>query len=145
MAKSKAKVKFDIPLAQSVTMKAVRRGVRAATLEAQRIVQVDILSSTPQRTGRKYKRGKNNYHIASAPGEAPAPDTGQLRNMTTVSFSTDNENPMVAVGKVVNNLEKGADLELGTDRIAPRPWISLLLSGEYKDRIFATFARFSRL
>jgi len=136
---ARAKVTFDIPLAQKVAMNAASRGVRAATLEAKRILQVDILSSDPPRSGRDYPRGKNGLmHRASAPGEAPAPDTGQLRALTSTEFST---NGTVAIGRVVNNLDKAAKLELGTEKIAPRPFMSKLLSGQYVARIKDAFDR----
>lgn len=34
----------------------------------------------PSRTGRRYRRGKTAIHVASAPGEPPAIDTGNLVN-----------------------------------------------------------------
>lgn len=143
---ARGKTKINVDLAEKVAMDRAMKGVRAAGLEAKRIVQVDILSSDPPRTGRKYKRGKNNYHIASAPNESPAPDTGQLRNTMGVSFERDKS---VARSVVYSNLEKAADLELGTVKdggnIAPRPWISRLLTGEFTDRIRAAFYRASRL
>jgi len=138
------KVYFDIKLANDLVRKAAVRGVRATTIEALRIVQVDILSSDPQRTGRLYKRGKTKLHQASAPGEAPAPDTGQLRNMTKAEFLSDVTSGY-ALGKVVNNLAKAADLEIGTDKIEPRPWISRLLRAEYRARLMAVFASKARL
>lgn len=136
------KVNFNIALAQNVAMDKAMRGIRAATIEGQRITQVDILSSSPPRTGRLYRRGKTKFHQASSPGESPAPDSGQLRELTNVEFS---KNGMVAIGKVVNNLEKAAMLQLGTEKIAPRPWISRLLGGEFRDRIKAAFVRGARL
>lgn len=141
MARGKSKVKFDIPLAQKVAMDRAMKGVRGATLEAQRITQVDILSSNPPRTGRKYKRGKKLYHTASAPGEAPAPDRGILRASINVQFERDN---LQARGVVYSNLAYGADLELGS-KLPPRPWISRLLGGEYVDRIRRAFYRFAGL
>lgn len=135
---AKSKVTFNIPLAEKVAMDAASRGVRAATLEAKRLLQVDILSSDPPRTGLTYSRGKTAVHRASAPGEAPAPDTGQLRAMTQVEFA---KNEKAVQGKVVNNLEKAAKLELGTEKMAARPFMSLLLGGDYVKRIKAAFDR----
>jgi len=138
------RVYFDIKLANDLVRRAAVRGVRATTIEALRIVQTDILSSDPKRSGKLYKRGKKKLHQASAPGEAPAPDTAQLRNMTKVEFLSDVVSGY-ALGKVVNNLEKAAALELGTDKIAPRPWISRLLTAENTARLKAVFASKTRL
>lgn len=134
---AKPKVTFDVNLAQKVAMDAAQRGVRAATLEAKRILQVDILSSDPPRTGKVYPRGKDNFHRASAPGESPAPDTGQLRALVQVEFE---KNATVAIGRVVSNLEKSAKLELGTEKIAPRPFLSRVPK-EFSKRIKEAFDR----
>ena len=50
-----------------------------------------IASMTGQKSGRKYKTGKNTIHQASAPGQAPAAPTGFLRNSITVGRVNDYE------------------------------------------------------
>jgi len=50
-----------------------------------------IASMTGQKSGRIYKIGKNRTHQASAPGQAPAVLTGQLRSSITVNRVTDYE------------------------------------------------------
>lgn len=65
-------------------------------------------------TGRTYKRG-SIMHRASAPGEAPATDTGRLAN--SVTFETDGPNSV----SVQSLLAYAAYLEWGTFKIAPRP------------------------
>ena len=50
-----------------------------------------IASMTGQKSGRIYKIGKNRTHQASAPGQAPAVVTGQLRSSITVNRVTDYE------------------------------------------------------
>lgn len=68
-------------------------------------------------SGIKYKRGKT-FHIASAPFEAPATDTGQL--LRTILFGVSN-----------NELEVGSAggapyaplLEEGTKNMEPRPFL----------------------
>jgi hypothetical protein len=50
-----------------------------------------ISSMTGQKSGRIYKIGKNRTHQASAPGQAPAVLTGQLRTSITVNRVTDYE------------------------------------------------------
>ncbi|HVL03581.1 MAG TPA: hypothetical protein VM386_04000, partial [Acidimicrobiales bacterium] len=66
-------------------------------------------------SGRLYKgrRGRGD-HRASAPGEPPAPDTGQYRN----SWSWRMGAGYVEVG---TNLEQGPSLEFGSSRMAARP------------------------
>ncbi len=50
-----------------------------------------IASMTGAKSGRIYKIGKNRTHQASAPGQAPAVLTGQLRSSITVNRVTDYE------------------------------------------------------
>lgn len=63
------------------------------------------------KSGREY-----GGHVASAPGEAPAIDTGELIN----SIQTDINGLSATVG---TNQEKAAHLEFGTAHIAARPFM----------------------
>jgi HK97 gp10 family phage protein len=70
------------------------------------------------RTGRSYTR-RSVTHIASAAGEPPKTDTGQLvRNITVNKDSV----LKYSVGSR-KGAPYGAWLELGTRTIAPRPWL----------------------
>lgn len=55
-------------------------------------------------------------HQASAPGEMPAIDTGNLANSVQVEFETE------TVAIVFTNADYAANLEYGTMRMAPRPF-----------------------
>ncbi len=70
----------------------------------------------PPKTGRIYQRGRQQ-HQASAPGEAPATDTGNLVNSARV------ERVSELSALVVVNAEYGAALEFGAPyrNLAPRP------------------------
>jgi len=70
------------------------------------------LQSGPK-TGRVYKRGKVT-HQASAPGQAPATDTGTLAS----SIYFENGRLSATIG---SRLAYAYYLEFGTARIAPRP------------------------
>jgi phage gpG-like protein len=72
------------------------------------------------KTGRSYGR-----HKASAPGEAPATDTGALAS----SIARVSGKPGAAVG---TNLEYGKHLEFGTTNIKPRPWLFPALESQRK-------------
>ncbi len=128
--KSSVSVNIDFKLADAIGEQAALRGVRGATLEAERIL-VDILSQPG--SGEVYKRGSRT-HRASAPGEAPAPDTGRLRaSRDTEIFAT----PGGAHGVISVNAEYAAALELGTERVDERPFISKVL--QYGARLKAAF------
>lgn len=80
-------------------------------------VQSDAIKAIQRgaKTGRTYKR-RGVTHQASAPGEAPATDTGRLAS----SVKRVDDGPVVAVGTAV---EYGAFLEFGTSKIKARPWL----------------------
>lgn len=69
------------------------------------------------RSGRTYKRGKKGFHVASAPGEFPASDSGALvRDISLERFADS-----VTVGS--RKEPHGYYLEFGTSRMAARPWL----------------------
>jgi hypothetical protein len=130
-------VQIDLALADGLSQAAVERGVRAATIDAKGLM-VGILNQPGK--GKTYTRGTVT-HTASAPGQAPAPDTGRLKNSTQGEVFATSEG---ALGIVSVNTEYAAALELGTEKIAPRPFISRLAT-DYAARLAAVFARFARL
>ena len=67
-----------------------------------------------------YTYNKNIPHHPSLPGNAPAPDSGNLRD--SVHYTTE-ESDSIIVGRVGTDVDYGRMLELGTSRIAPRPWL----------------------
>lgn len=69
------------------------------------------------KSGRVYKRGKKGRdHVASAPYEAPAVDTGRLINS---SIYKRNVSPLELI--VGSNVKYSEHLEFGTRRMKPRP------------------------
>lgn len=103
------------------------RATRAATLQAKS--EVFVMLSHPG-SGRMY-----GAHQASAPGEPPAPNTGELRGSLVDTVSV---NRGVVVGRVVENHEAAAHLEGGTENMAPRPHMRRALTEGWK-RINAAF------
>ena len=80
---------------------------------------LDTLSGS--RTGRKYKvPGTNKYYTASAPGEPPAVQLGDLRKSVKSGVEKKGED---VTGFVGTELEKGSMLEFGTRKMKPRPWL----------------------
>jgi hypothetical protein len=92
--------------------------VDATALEA--VTDVRKAIQGPPKTGREYARGVNNdkVHRASAPGEAPATDTGALVS------SIYNESRGKYSRAIGSRLNYAYYLEFGTFRMAKRPsWI----------------------
>ena len=76
------------------------------------------LMSLPK-SGRFYKVSKRGaLHQASAPGEAPAVDTGNLR----AGIKTDEVTPILFEVRVA--AEYASYLEYGTRRMLPRPYVA---------------------
>ena len=116
-----------------VTAKLQREAKRLVRDTGARIKQTAIDSiEEGDKSGRIYLKGKapkmgkrgkklkdrRKEHIASAPGEPPATDSGQLVG------SIDYEMTGEASAVVGTNVEHGMHTEFGTSRgMAPRPWL----------------------
>lgn len=68
------------------------------------------------KTGRAYKRGKTRVHIASAPGESPASDSGNLIGSIGPPIY-----PSTLEAVIGTAVEYAGYLESGTRRMAARP------------------------
>ena len=91
-------------------------------------------------TGRVYTRG-NITHQASAPGEAPATDTGRLASGTEFRMTCD------LSAEVGNSVLYGPFLEWGTQKIAPRPlWRPAVIEAgpKFRARLETALARVMR-
>lgn len=73
------------------------------------------------KSGRLYKR-RGVTHRASAPGEAPASDTGRLVNSISSYLDTTSLTSFVAAGRGVVNYAR--HLEYGTADTAERPFLA---------------------
>lgn len=73
--------------------------------------------------GRTYKKyNPRRTHTASAPGQYPASDTGELAiNVRMAGLSLATVGSMMAT--VGTSILHGAWLEFGTSRMAARPWL----------------------
>jgi HK97 gp10 family phage protein len=92
-------------------MRAIIRGT-----EQVRNTAISLILNTPK-TGRVYVRG-GVEHQASAPGEAPASDTGDLTNKITTNYDFTELS-----GTVTSNSVHGLMLEYGTKNMEPRPYL----------------------
>lgn len=88
--------------------------IAATARQVQGIVKDSMVSGH----GRTYKVSKSGaLHQASAPGEPPAPDIGNLKN------SIEATQQRRLLWWVHDGVEYGLYLELGTSRMAPRPFM----------------------
>jgi phage gpG-like protein len=92
----------------------VRGEIDKAVMKLALEMEADIKSRMAEgKSGAIYRRGSGT-HQASAPGEAPAIDTGAYVNSIQTKKTDDG-------AEVGTNMEYGPFLELGTSRIAKRP------------------------
>lgn len=97
-------------LESSVTQ-AMIEGLEKAAIKIHESAVKGIMT---QSMGRRY-----GNHIASRPGDPPNTDTGRL--VGSVRWELDTQSLTASVG---SNLGYAVDLEFGTSRMAPRPWLA---------------------
>ncbi len=98
--------------------KELRIGLAASALMVEKEAKKSILSGG--KTGRIYKRG-SVVHQASAPGEAPASDTGRLVNNIYSRLNTiKGDEAFIWVSKAA--VKYATLLEFGTTKMAARPF-----------------------
>lgn len=96
---------------------ALRRRAEALVAQTAFAVEAEIkVSMAAAKSGKPYTR-RGTTHQASAPGEAPAIDTGNLAN----SIQVDLHGLSAVIG---TNAEYAEALEFGTVRMAPRPFLA---------------------
>lgn len=89
--------------------------------EAAKAIELDAkMAMAEPKSGRVYNLGKDKLHQASAPGEAPAIDTGNLAN------SIDTAQDVRTRWVTYTNVEYAPHLEFGAPNanIAPRPFFA---------------------
>jgi HK97 gp10 family phage protein len=95
----------------------IQKGLYASAKQVEGEAKKSILSGS--KSGRIYTR-RSVTHRASAPGEAPASDTGRLVN----SINSQLSGPSEATVKAGAGIAQYAPwLEFGTSKIAPRPFM----------------------
>ena len=102
--------------------KAVERELEIALFASAKKVEGEAKRSIAAggKTGKIYKRGSVT-HQASAPGEAPATDTGRLVNSINSALNKSGVEATVTAGE--GSVKYAALLEYGTRHIAPRPFL----------------------
>jgi hypothetical protein len=105
-----------------VNRKVVSRGVRA--VNAIRNAELEVLKG--QRSGRVYRKPytKSATYTASAPGEAPARRTGNLRMHWNGQVKSESaaSGGIAIVAELESQERYAAALENGTRHMAPRPF-----------------------
>ncbi|MEH2960076.1 hypothetical protein [Candidatus Merdisoma sp. JLR.KK006] len=107
---------------EDVNRKVLSRGVRA--VNALRNAELEVLKG--QRSGKVYRKPftKRATYVASAPGEPPARQTGNLRLHWNGQVKRGNTsgNGIEVLAELESQEEYASMLENGTSKMAPRPF-----------------------
>lgn len=104
---------------QNAILARIRRSVMPEIVRATEQARQEAISliQNGEKSGRIYKH-RGIEHRASAPGEAPASDTGTLVNNIATSYDHNN-----LTGTLSVNVVYGLMLEFGTEKMEPRPFL----------------------
>lgn len=117
---------------------AINQAAATAVFAATEALKTAIVEKIkqPPKSGVIYRR-RGVSHQASAPGEAPATDTGFLINSIATAYQND---PPIFIGTVTISASYAAALEYGTARVAARPFARPTLE-EMKQDLEAIIAK----
>lgn len=104
-------------LAKKQSVKFVQRACQKVEGTAKQIMR-----DSPVDTSVSY--GKHGHH-PSFPNNPPSPDTGALMRSVTHSVNIEGNRAVGYVGSILDEYPK--DLEFGTSKMQPRPWLSASL------------------
>jgi len=108
-------VKWDSSRLEAAVRQGALAGVNIAAERVRTTATQSILKGP--KSGKIYKR-RSVEHQASAPGEAPASDTGRLAQSSTVSLDAQR-----IAARVNYSTAYAASLEFGTEKMEPRPFL----------------------
>lgn len=112
---------LDVTLGKFDALKDVERGLEQIAIAGGLVLEGSIKREmATKKSGREYPRG-GRVHVASAPGESPAPDTGALLN--SIQTEVEQSSSSSATVIVGTNMEYAVPLEEGTARMAARPFM----------------------
>lgn len=124
MIKATLKINDGDPTAQVVA--ASWKGLQRAVVFLWTSIQAALnTSANPQSVKRRGGGSRTVYTSPSKPGEPPHKRTGHLQR--NVLYEFDEANKSAKVG-VTQNAKYGMFLEVGTKRVAARPWLLATLN-----------------
>lgn len=106
----------------------IGQGLATACDLVQRTAQESMTNTKVNTAISYYTHNKKIPHHPSFPDNPPAVDTGTLRR----SITSQVDEPTLT-GKVGSNVEYAPELEFGSSKIAPRPWLRPALEQNEKN------------
>lgn len=142
-----------IALATQANIKAMNKAAITVQATAKKLIGGTGSGRLYRRRKQTGKRGsfrESDFHRASKPGSPPARDTGILANSVTFEVSVKNDKIKGSVGPDITKIKAQAPrsdpdygyfLEVGTSKIAKRPWLKpALVKSRRKILTFFTVA-----
>ena len=127
---------FRKKLNKKLTDTKVKEYITRGTLMVQNTAKTSILKGGTGRTYEKYQPRRT--HVASAPNQPPASDTGFLANNITMKVDTKTDGSVV--GQVISSAPYSKHLEFGTTNMTERPFMQPALQ-KNKSKIQALFKK----
>lgn len=101
----------------------IGKAVAKSCMQIQRYIIEDMTTTPTDDSKSYYTHNKTIPHHPSLPGNAPAVDTGTLRRSITFEVEETENGASGKVGTILKNPAYGRDLEYGTSKTQPRPWL----------------------
>lgn len=127
---------FKKKLNKKLTENKVEQYITRGTLMVQNTAKESILKGGTGRTYEKYNPRRT--HVASAPNQPPASDTGFL--VSNITMNVKKEVNGVVVGQVISSAPYSQALEFGTTTMTERPFMQPALQ-KNKSKIKALFKK----
>ena len=129
-------------LATKETVKAMTKAALVVENRAKKIMGTGASKFNASGDTKK-RKGKKSFHRPSAPGFPPAVDTGilrssvshkvQIRNLSVTGFVGSDTDKIAAKAEAGTDVEYGFFLEVGTTKMAARPWLRPSLRQSERD------------
>lgn len=119
---------------RTVVTNAALRIERSAKLLMKNTTRVSEGTRNPSGSMARHRVGKFR-HLPSAPGFAPAPDTGRLVQSVTHTVAEDGNSARIGTAVFYGKI-----LEYGSSRMSPRPWLRPAID-QNRAKIKADFAK----
>jgi len=127
---------FNKKLNRKLSNNKVKEYVTRGTLMVQNDAKKSILAGGAGRTYEKYEPRRT--HIASAPNQPPASDTGFLAS--NITMDVDVKSNGTVVGQIISSAPYSKHLEFGTTNMTERPFMQPALE-KNKRKIEALFRK----
>ncbi len=127
---------FNKKLNRKLSNNKVKEYVTRGTLMVQNDAKKSILAGGTGRTYEKYEPRRT--HIASAPNQPPASDTGFLAS--NITMGVDVKTNGTVVGQIISSAPYSKHLEFGTTNMTERPFMQPALE-KNKRKIEALFKK----